>query len=119
MNAIDSKVPCIAVVPIQELEAWLLVDEGAIRRVVGRPKGRVDLQIPALVLIEKSSSCKDILRSALLAASETTGRGRDRVRQMFDQHRMLLLERLDTDGPVRSLSAWLRLERDVSTAVEN
>lgn len=114
--ALGLDVPCFAVVPIQELEAWLLVDESAIRNVVGRPKGKVPLGIPPLSAIETTASPKEVLRSALLAASETTGRKRDRTRRMFDLHRTLLLERLDTDGAVRDLSAWKRLEADIAAA---
>lgn len=36
----------VAVVPIQETEAWLLLDEKAIREVAGKPRGRVRLNLP-------------------------------------------------------------------------
>lgn len=36
----DLNIPVIALVPVQELEAWLLVDEAAIRTVVGCPRVR-------------------------------------------------------------------------------
>lgn len=38
----DSGIHVVPVIPVQELEAWLLLDEDAIREVVGKPSGRTD-----------------------------------------------------------------------------
>jgi hypothetical protein len=40
----ESKV--VAIVPVQETEAWLLTEESAIREVVGRPSGKAPLGCP-------------------------------------------------------------------------
>lgn len=107
----------VPVIPVQELEAWLLIDEFQIRRVVGRPRGRSQLGLPRLASVESTSSPKEVLKAALLAASETTGRRRDQERKDFEKHRHALLDRLDIDGPIRSLPAWRRLELDITSAV--
>ena len=107
----------VPVIPVQELEAWLLVDASAVRNVVGRPLGRTDLRLPKLAGIEATRSPKEILQSALLAASETTGRRREKEKRDFEKRRRALLDRLDVDGPVRQLPAWQQLESDVAAAV--
>lgn len=107
----------IPVVPIQELEAWLLVDEMAIREVVGRPRGRSPLPLPPLTAIERQARPKEVLMSACLIASETTGRRRDQERRAFPRRRRTLLERLDIDGPVRQLTSWRQMEADIAQAV--
>jgi len=109
----------IPVVPVQELEAWLMTDAQALRQIVGRPNGRAELGIPRLAAIETTPSPKERLRDALLAASEATGRRRVQERKDFEKRRRALLERLDIDGPVRQLAAWRQLEADIQAAVTN
>lgn len=107
----------VPIVPIQELEAWLLLDEAQIRAVVGRPSGRVPLALPAPRAVESLASPKERLREGLLAAAEVTGRRREKERAKFAMRRATLLERLDISGPVRGLSAWQRLESDLDRAL--
>jgi len=107
----------VPVVPVQELEAWLLVDHSEIRNVVGRPHSVVPLDLPALRLIEDTRNPKEVLAEALVVASETAGRRREKEKKRFYQRRRALLERLDIDGPVRHLSSWSKLESDINAAV--
>jgi hypothetical protein len=109
---------CVAVVPVQELEAWLLLDEMAIRDAVGRRSGGTPLDLPPLNRIEETRFPKEILKRACLAASETSGRRRDQETRRFPQRRRTLLERLDIDGPVRQLPSWIRLERDIKITMD-
>jgi hypothetical protein len=104
----------IPIVPIQATEAWLLVDEAAIRTVAGKPNSRVDIGLPALRQIENLSDPKKCLREALVRASETTGRRRREQVNRFSTNRRLLLERLDPNGPVASLPSWQVLRSDVA-----
>lgn len=103
----------VPVVPIQELEAWLLLSEAAIREVVGRPSGRGTLDLPKARHIEGTASPKEVLQRALLRASGTHGRRAARERTRFPDRRRTLLERLDIHGPVRGLEAWKQFERDL------
>lgn len=66
----------IPVVPVQELEAWLLTSESAIREVVGRPSGKEPLSLPKLAALERTGSPKELLKVALSTASNSTGRRR-------------------------------------------
>lgn len=108
----------VPVIPVRELEAWLLLDEAQVRGVVARPRGRADLGLPRLASIESTASPKEVLKAALLAASETTGRRRNQERKDFEKRRHALLDRLDIEGPIRQLPAWRRLELDVKVAVD-
>lgn len=106
----------VAVVPVQELEAWLLTDEAAIRAVVGRPNGRPLLGLPAIRNIERTTSPKEILQTACLTASEKSGARRKKEQAQFGSRRATLLERLDIDGPVTSLPSWQRFVNDLNAA---
>ncbi len=118
VSAASPPFPCVPVVPVQATEAWLLVSETAIRNVVGRPRGREPLGLPALRAIENQHAPKAVLREALLRASESTGRRREEVVKRFPHHRRRLLERLDVYGDVTRLASWQRLERSVLEALD-
>ncbi len=107
----------VPVVPVRETEAWLLVDEGAIREVVGNPRGTIRLELPPPDHVEDVPDPKAALKRAVVLASELSGRRRDRIAQDFPRYRRDLLARLDPDGPVRQLPAWQRLEADLRSAI--
>lgn len=112
--------PLVPVVPVRMTEAWLLLDEGAIRRVAGRPSGRVPLGLPTPAEAERLANPKAKLDEVLLVASETTGRRRRKdFANAFGRHRALLLERLDLDGPVTLLAAWQHLLADTAAALKS
>lgn len=107
----------VSVIPVRMTEAWLLLDENAIRTVAGNPKGRSDLELPKLHQVERLADPKTVLRNALLVASEATGRRRERVDKRFDSNRRQLLERIDMAGPIQNLSSWKALMGEVDEAV--
>ncbi|HVR95147.1 MAG TPA: hypothetical protein VMW27_00930 [Thermoanaerobaculia bacterium] len=106
-----SKLPrsWVPVVPVQETEAWLLLDETAIRAVAGRPNGRRALDLPRPQEVEMIAHPKERLQNALIDAAEVTGRRLERFRREFPNHRFLLLQRLSLDGPLRDVSSWVRM----------
>jgi hypothetical protein len=108
----------VALVPIQETEAWLLLDETAIRSVAGKPSGRVPLNLPRPSQIEGVARPKERLQEALLSASETTGRRRTKFRRDFPDHRRILLQRLPTGGALRELSSWVNFETDLANCIQ-
>lgn len=109
--------PYVAVVPIQETEAWLLLDEQSIRDVASKPRGRVPLNLPPAHRIEATASPKERLQVALIAASELQGRRLERFRADFADQRRILLERLPIGGPLERLTAWQRLRGDTAAAI--
>lgn len=96
----------VPVIPIRMTEAWLLLDERAIRQVAGNPNGRMRLDLPTPREVEHVADPKTRLRDCLLAASGTAGRRREMFQKRFPQHRRQLLERLDPNGRVTSLEGW-------------
>lgn len=109
--------PAIAVVPVRMTEAWLLLDERAIRRVAGKPSGRAALGLPAPRHAEGTADPKTVLQQALITAAEVRGRRLKTFRGQFGNHRRQLLSLLDPDGPVACLPAWQRLRRDIDDLV--
>lgn len=108
----DAPVWC-PIIPVRMTEAWLLLDEVLIRQIAGNPRGKTALGLPKIHEVEKVADPKELLRSALIAAAESTGRRRDRDAKRFNQQRRQLLERLDRHGPVSKLSSWQQLLADV------
>ena len=108
----------VAVVPVRMMEAWLLADETAIRRVAGRPRGNVPLHLPPLGGLEGLSDPKLRLREALLTAGEPRGpRRRKRFSAGFGGFRRQLAENLPLGGPLDQVPAWVRLRNDVAAVL--
>ncbi|MDZ5446447.1 DUF4276 family protein [Micromonospora sp. 4G57] len=108
----------VPVIPVRMTEAWLLLDEAAIRQVAGNPRGRMGLGLPKPHEVESIANPKEVLRVCLLTAAEVTGRRREGVAKRFNQHRRQLLERLDPAGAVARLDSWRRLVADVDHVVK-
>ena len=105
--------PVIPIVPVRETEAWLLLDEVAIRSGARNPNGRVRLALPRASQIERLSDPKHTLRDLLHVASELRGRDRDR----------LLVDPIDVANsisdfaPLRQLPAFQAFEDDVRRVI--
>jgi len=118
-RALDAARHAVALVPIQETEAWMLTDDAAIRQVVGNASGRARLDLPKVKHIEQRASPKWILRQALGDAAKP-GRQQHDVRsndKVFGSLRRRLLEQLDIDGRVNELRAWQQLLADIDAAI--
>ncbi|MEU1292119.1 hypothetical protein ABZ439_06755 [Streptomyces sp. NPDC005840] len=104
------------------LEAWLLLDEGAIRQVAGNPKGKMNLSLPKAASVERIADPKQQLKDALAQASGLTGRRLADFQKMqrFSKNRQRLLELLDHDGNVKNVPSWrafvAELEEGLRTA---
>jgi hypothetical protein len=117
VRQVGSNAQVVPVVPVRMTEAWVLLDEQAIRHVAGNPNGRSPLSLPTLKEVERLADPKTLLAECILAAASVTGRRRDRLKKRFDQNRRQLLERLDPEGPVVELEGWKLLEKGVERAV--
>lgn len=107
----------VALVPVQETEAWILLDEAAIRAVARKPRGRVPLDLPRPGQVEAIPNPKERLQEALVKASELRGRRLVQFRQDFADHRRILLQRLPVRGPLLEVPSWVRLETDLAAAI--
>lgn len=109
--------PVVPVIPIRMTEAWLLLDESAIRTVAGRPTGTEPLDLPPAERVESHADPKSLLQDTLAMASGLTGRRLRKFKRDFPAHRRQLLDRLDRSGPVCRLPAWQALERSTREAM--
>lgn len=105
-------------VPVQETEAWILLDERAIRVVAGRPNGRIALDLPLPRNLERLARPKEHLEAVLLTASESTGRRLYRFRKTLSSQRKRLLQMLPVGGPLLQVPAWVKFRDSVSAAVQ-
>jgi len=104
-------------VPVQETEAWLLLDEESIRSIAGKPSGRSPLEIPSPARVESIAKPKEKLMEMLAIASELSGRKLKRFKKRFPDHRRLLIERLDIDGLISQVPAWQQLCKDIESTL--
>lgn len=104
----------VSVIPVRTTEAWILLDEEAIRRVAGNPRGRQPLHLPRPSRVEDANNPKGALQTALVAASGHQGHRLKKFRNKFGQHRRILLEQLPVGGALNEVPAWVRLRQAVS-----
>ncbi len=98
----------VPVVTIRMQEAWLLIDEQALRRAAGNPNGRIAIDMPAIDRLEKIPDPKQVLHDLLLAASELAGRRRQTLKPGEKARRLGAL--IEDYGPLRRLSAFQAFE---------
>lgn len=105
--------PIVPIIPIRMMEAWLLLDDAAIRRAAGNPNGREELTLPSVGDIEGLPDPKRALESLIIQAS---GLGPQRFRRL-NWHPSLVAERTDDFSPLLALSAFAALETDLRVAL--
>lgn len=103
----------VPVIPVRMLEAWLLLDQSAIREVAGNPNGRTPLDLPKPTRAESVADPKALLKQAIATASEERGRGLQKLQKRFPANRARLLEMLDREGPVKHLASWQAFTDDL------
>jgi hypothetical protein len=111
------RVPAVCVVPVRMTEAWLLIDENSIRRAAGNPNGKKPLILPDVSKIEQIPNPKEFLFDILRTASGLSGR---RLKT-FDLlgSRIRVSELIEDFSPLLELSAFQRLEEDISKVKRN
>jgi len=107
--------PVACVIPVRMQEAWLLVDEQAIRKAAGNPNGRDDLSLPRILDLEAKPNPKKLLHEALRTASGLRGVRRKRFPVHARAHRVS--EHLRDLSVLRELPAFLRLEDELKARI--
>ncbi len=97
-------------------EAWLLVDEIAIRWAAGNPRGTEPLNLPSLSRIEDLPDPKRVLFDALNAASGLNTRRRSKLPVHQRAHR--IPDYMRGYSCLTALSAFRALQRDIREAVQ-
>ena len=117
LGNVGRSIDWIPIVPGRATEAWLLLDEDAIRRAAGNPRGRQPLYLPRPSQVEGVFDPKTALRDALAAASGHTGSRLRRFKKRFGPQRRVLLEQLPICGALAQVPSWLRLREAVTEFV--
>ena len=116
IGSVDQSMNWIPVVPGRATEAWLLLDEDAIRRVAGNPRGRQPLHLPRPAQVERVSDPKTTLRDTLAEASGHSGTRLRRFKRFASQRRVLL-EQLPVGEGLAQVPSWQRLRQAVADFV--
>lgn len=110
VQQLEQRPTAVCVIPVRMTEAWLLLDEVAIRTAAGNPKGRLPLNLPSSAAIERVADPKEVLFQALRIASEQTGR---RLRNLrVDERRHRVAELMDY-ALLHDLPAFQSLEDEI------
>ncbi|MEU7488799.1 hypothetical protein [Streptomyces sp. NPDC042319] len=104
-------------IPVKMTEAWLLLDEAAIRQVAENPKGRIPLSLPRATQVENIADPKERLKDVLALASDLSGRRLKDFQKRFSQNRRRLLEQLDRNGRVSDVPSWRTFRQELEEAL--
>lgn len=108
----------VRVVPVRMTEAWLLIDEKAIRKAAGNPNGHIHLDIPKLSRLENLPNPKETLRDLLLEASEhESPRRRQRFQRDIGHCVRLVADYTEDFSSLRQLAAYRVFENELRQAL--
>lgn len=125
VQEIDEAVAClpeemspkyVCVIPIRMQEAWLLVDEAAIKAAAGNKGYAGRLEMPVVSRLERLADPKSVLNDLLRQACDLNRRRQRSFR--VAKHARLVTEFIDDFSPLRQLSAFAALEEEISNAIK-
>ena len=111
--------PTVPIIPVRMTEAWLLIDEGAIRMAADNPNGRRVLSLPGIAKLEALPDPKDVLDQCLMTANDSQGRRHHKFKRSLPFRRRRVSQLIRDFRPLRSLSAFRRFEQDTRVAIES
>jgi hypothetical protein len=107
----------VCVVPVTMMEAWLLIDELAIRKASGNTSKDLKDKLPAISRLEKIRDPKQQLHNLLKEASGLSGR---RLNKFNVHHGVHLVSEYITDySSLRNLSAFKVMEDELKSVINN
>lgn len=110
-SSVEDSVRVVCVVPVRMQEAWLLIDEAALRRAAGNPNGTQPLAMPDVQRLEELADPKQLIRDLLRQASELQGRRLERFNWRSSAHRVA--EMISDFSVLYRLAAFQRLAAEV------
>ncbi len=110
--------PYVPVVPVRMTEAWLLIDETAIRKAADNPNGTTPVDLPPLKKLEALPDPKRVLEDGLFTASELSGRHRKRFKRRLSAAMMRVAALIDDYSPLRELVAFRTFEDEMNRALD-
>ena len=105
--------PVVCVVPVRMQEAWLLIDESALRKAAGNPQGRQPLDVPDRKKLEDLPDPKQRLHDLLHQASGLRGRRLKRFIRDVGSYVHRVAEQIDDFSLLRELTAFRKVEDQV------
>lgn len=108
--------PVISVVPVRMQEAWLLIDDAALRHAAGNPNGRDPLNLPSVGTLEALPDAKGVLHELLRRATGLQGRRLASFNERLRVHRVA--ELIEDFRPLYRLTAFRRLAADVERTAQ-
>lgn len=107
--------PVICVIPVRMQEAWLLIDESALKMAAGNPSNHQALPMPDVRRLENLPDPKRILHDLLRQASGLQGRRRlKRFDRDLGKCVQRVAQQIDDFHPLRKLAAFRMLEDRVA-----
>lgn len=110
--------PYVPVVPVRMTEAWLLIDERAIRRAADNLHGTEKLPIPRLQRLEDQPDPKSLLHDCLVIASEKSGHRSDRFRRDLPGRVHRVADLIEDFSPLRQLPAFRSFEETARRVIQ-
>ena len=107
----------VKIIPVRMTEAWLLIDEKAIRMAADNPNGKVAITLPSPHRIEEVPDPKEQLQQLLVVASEKSGRRRDQFRRDLNRRMQRIPLYIADYSPLRQLRAFQALEQETRNAM--
>lgn len=103
----------VPLIPVRMTEAWLLIDEDAIRVSADNPNGTNQLPIPTMGTLEGIPNPKQVLQECLVAACDLGRRRRDQFYRRIGARVQRVAFLINDFGPLEQLSAF-RAFRDAT-----
>lgn len=108
----------VPVIPVRMTEAWLLIDENAIRRSADNPSGTNPLPLPAIGTLEATQDPKRALHECLLVACDLGRRQRDQFQRRIGERVQRVAFLINDFGPLERLPAFRTFRDATHSAVE-
>lgn len=112
LSGLIASPPALCVIPVRMTEAWLLIEESAIRRAADNPRGKVELTLPSLKTLEHLPDPKHTLNELLRAACELHGRRFAQFKRDEPARRVRVADFVDDFSPLLQLPAFQRLQEE-------
>lgn len=115
-DAVPRNVRVVPMVPIRMTEAWLLIDEAAVRRAANNPNGLSPCVVPPIRSLEGLIDPKETLFQLLRSASGLSAR---RLRSFHEgRARARVSELIEDFSPLRGLASFLAFEASLVAALQ-
>jgi hypothetical protein len=108
----------VRVVPVRMTEAWLLIDEDALRKAADDPNGRVPLDLPKPGQLESIVDPKQLLRDLIVRASGRSGRRLRHLKRDLGARIQRIAQLITDFSALDSASAFRAFETELAVTLD-